>query len=343
MTHRAESSGKARPAGADETAGVSLAPALAAVRAAFPPSPLIHDPALSDCLGRPVHFKLECLLPTGSFKVRGALSRMAGLEGRGTGVVACSSGNHGRAVAWAARRLGIPALICLPGWVDPVKRAAVEGAGAEARLVGDSYDEAEAEAVRVARETGRVLIHPFDDPRVVAGQGSVGLEIAEQCPGTAEVWLPLSGGGLAAGVAWALREAGSGAVVRAVSARAARVMRASLEAGRPVELPEEPTLASALAGGIGLENRVTFSMVRDLVHLHEEVTEEEIARAMAYGYHQLGLVLEGGGAAALAALLSRPVPAGDGSLVVVLSGGNVDPAVLARVLEVQDEGASVAG
>lgn len=315
---------------------VALGPALAAIREALAPSPLVHDPALSDCLGRPVHFKLESLLPTGSFKVRGALSRMAGLEESGVGVVACSSGNHGRAVAWAARRLGIPALICLPGWVDPVKRAAVERAGAEARLVGNSYDEAEAEAVRVARETGRVLVHPFDDPRVVAGQGTVGMEILEQCPQVDEVWLPLSGGGLAAGVAVALEEAGTGAVVRAVSARAARVMRASLEAGRPVEVAEEPTLASALAGGIGLENRVTFSLVQELIHLHVEVTEQEIARAMTYGYHQLGLVLEGGGATALAALLSRPVPEGEGPLVVVLSGGNVDPTVLAEVLNRQD-------
>lgn len=311
--------------------------AWAAVRAALPVSPLVHDPALSACLGRPVHFKLESLQPTGSFKVRGALSRMAALDRdeRRRGVVTCSSGNHGRAVAWAARREGIRAVICVPGWVDPVKRSAMEAAGADVRLVGESYDEAEAEALRLAGETGRTLIHPFDDRRVAAGQGTVALEILAACPGADAILVPLSGGGLAGGMAYALAAAAARPVVHAVSASRARVMRASLEAGRPVEVPEEPTLASALAGGIGLENRVTFGLVRDHIRHHDEVEEEEIARAMAYAYDQLGLVLEGGGATALAALLYRDLPPGDGPLVVVLSGGNVDPAVLAGVLAEQ--------
>jgi threonine dehydratase len=251
---------------------------------------------------------------------------------RSAGVVTCSSGNHGRAVAWAAERLGVPAVVCVPGWVDPVKLEAIRSHGAEARLVGESYDEAEGEAERLARETGRVLVHPFDDPLVVAGQGSVALEILEALPEVAELLVPLSGGGLVAGMACALEAMASNGHLIAVSARSARVMRASLEAGRPVELPEEPTLASALAGGIGLENQVTFSLVRDLVRHHDEVSEEEIARAMGYGFTDLGLVLEGGGATALATLLAGRAPEGEGPLVVVLSGGNVDPAVLARIL-----------
>jgi threonine dehydratase len=223
--------------------------------------------------------------------------------------------------------------------VDPVKRAAIEASGAEARLVGESYDEAEAEAVRLARESGRVLVHPFDDPLVVAGQGTLMREVLARRPDVAEVWAALSGGGLVAGIAATLEALGSGASVVAVTARRARVMRASLEAGRPVELPEEPTLASALAGGIGLDNAVTFPLVRDLAPRHVEVDEDEIAGAMGYAFRRLRLVVEGGGATALAPLLrpraakeARPPGSGDGPLVVVLSGGNVDPAILARVV-----------
>jgi threonine dehydratase len=282
-----------------------------------------------------VFFKLESLQVTGSFKVRGALARMSALtdKERRAGVVTCSSGNHGRAVAWSARRLGIAAVVCVPKWVDPVKLGAIEGLGAEARVTGDSYDEAEAEALRISRQTGRTLVHPFDDPLVVAGQGTVALEILDAGVDPSDVLVPLSGGGLVGGMAYALHAAESRAEVTAVSARNARVMLASLEAGRPVELPEEPTLASALAGGIGLANQVTFGLVRDYISRHEEVAEAQIARAMAFAYRSMGLVLEGGGATGLAALLAGRVPGGEGPLVVVLSGGNVDLAVLSRVLE----------
>lgn len=314
--------------------GLGLAPAWEAVRALLPRSPLWRDPALSACLGRPVYLKAECLQETGSFKVRGAVARMSALSApeRQVGVVTCSSGNHGRAVAWAAERLGIPAVVCVPGWVDPVKRRAIERHGAEARIVGHSYDEAEAEAERLSRETGRILVHPFDDPLVAAGQGTVALEIGEVLPEVTEVLVPLSGGGLAGGMAYGFHALGSACRMVAVSAENARVMRASLEAGHPVELPEEPTLASALAGGIGLKNQVTFPLVRDFIQDHVEVAEGAIAAAMAYGFRELSVVLEGGGATALAALLTGKAGSGDGALVVILSGGNVDPGLLARVV-----------
>jgi threonine dehydratase len=320
---------------------LGLTEAWEAVRRVLPPTPLLAAPGLSERLGREVLLKLENLQLTGSFKVRGALARLAVLSAKEgeRGVVTCSSGNHGRAVAWAAARSGVDAVVCVPGWVDPVKRSAIEASGAEARLVGKSYDEAEAEAVRLASETGRVLVHPFDDPTVVAGQGTVAREILEQRPDVGEVWAALSGGGLVGGIAATLRAAGSRATVVAVTAARARVMRASLEAGRPVELEEEPTLASALAGGIGLRNSVTFPLIRDLPLHHLEVDEEAIASAMAYAFRHLRLVLEGGGATPLAALLNpaieaeaRPPESGDGPLVVVLSGGNVDLAVLGRVV-----------
>lgn len=316
--------------------GLGLERAWRAVRDALPPTPVVRDPELSDSLGRTVWLKLESLQVTGSFKVRGAIARMSalGAEERERGVVTCSSGNHGRGVAWASERLGIPAIVCVPGWVDPVKRAAIEAHGAEARLIGTSYDEADAEAHRIARETGRILIHPFDDPLVAAGQGTVALELLEQVPEFEEVYVPLSGGGLAGGMAYALAQLGPERSVTGVSAASARVMLASLEAGRPVELPEEPTLASALAGGIGLANRVTFRLIRDFVPRHVEVDETSIANAMVYAYRSLGLVVEGGGATALAAIRAEAGTrmGSDAPSVVVVSGGNVDLNVLARLL-----------
>ncbi|WP_405285055.1 pyridoxal-phosphate dependent enzyme [Gaopeijia maritima] len=309
--------------------------ALARVRAVIPPSPVVGAPTLCARLDRPVHLKLECLNETGSFKVRGAAARIQALgdEDRARGVVTCSSGNHGRAVAFVAERLGVPATVFVPDWVDPVKLAAIRAHRADAVLAGDSYDEAERRALEHAAARGLTFVPPFDDADVVAGQGTVALETLEQVPGVTEIAAPLSGGGLIGGIAAALRDHRPAVAVTAVTAHSARVMWESLRAGRPIEMPEDDTLAGALAGGIGLDNRVTFPLVRDLVAHHEIVDEAAIALAMAYAWHELGLVLEGGGAVALAAALEGLLP-GDSSdpLVIVLSGGNVDLGVLGRVL-----------
>ena len=323
---------------ATESSKLPLAQALVSVRALVPESPLIRAGELSERLEREVWLKLENLQTTGAFKVRGAAARMAALtaEERARGVVTCSSGNHGRAVAWVAQQLGVPAVVCVPGWVDPAKLGAIRATGAEARLIGESYDEAEVEADRIAKEEGLTFVHPFDDPHVAAGQGTVALEILGQCPAVAEVLVPLSGGGLAGGMAAAFAEAGKSGVVTAVSARAANVMLQSLGAGHPVSVPEEPTLASALAGGIGLDNRITFPLIRDLVDRHMQVDEGQIAAAMRYGFGELQLVLEGGGAVGLAGLMG-PWAALErrsttGPVVVVLSGGNLDVGRLASIV-----------
>lgn len=316
-------------------------------------TPLVRCPAL-DRPGRPVWLKDETRQQTGSFKIRGAAAMLTALSEHeaARGVVTCSSGNHGRAVAWMASRLGIPATIFVPDWVDPVKLEAIREAGADAILAGGSYDEAEAAASFFSQDTGRVFVPPFDHPAVIAGQGSVGLEILDQLPNVGRVVVPLSGGGLVAGIGLALRECRSGAELVAVSAHNARVMRASLEAGRPVELPEEPTLAGALAGGIGRENRWTFPLVERLVDRHLEVAEDRIAGAMAFLARKADIRAEGGGAVGVAALLGdprRPYGATDGGepgpgagrpgpatppgpTVVIVSGGNVDPSVLTRIL-----------
>jgi len=303
-------------------------------------SPLLHDPRLSHRLGVDVYLKAECLQVTGSFKVRGAASRLRALSDveRTAGVVASSSGNHGRAVAFVAERLGIPARIFVPSWVDPSKLEGIRAAGAETVLDGATFDEAEARAVEDARASGRVYVSAYDDPWVIAGQGTLADEIVEQLGGDpATLLAPLSGGGLVGGIAArcaALSGPGSVRVV-AVSAERAAVMLHSIRAGRPMELPEEETLAGALAGGIGTENRYSFALVRDRVDEYVSVSEAEIAEAMRYGVEALRLVVEGGGATALAALVGGRWPAEaspSGPVVVVLSGGNVALDLLAGVL-----------
>ena len=322
---------------------LDFAQATAAVDGIARRTPLLEAPELSEKLGVPVWVKAECLQVTGSFKVRGAAAALAALspEEREQGVVACSSGNHGRAVAYVAERLGISATVCVPTWVDPVKLEGIRARGAEAVLIGDTFDESEAHALDLASTSGRRYVSAYDDPWVIAGQGTLAFEILDQLGAVpSAVLVPLSGGGLIGGVAAALQEKLLADAPRmvAVSAEAAAVMLASVQAGKPVELPEQTTLANALAGGIGLDNQYSFELVRNRVQEHVTVSESEIANAMAYAASSLRLVAEGGGAVALAAVLAgvwlpdakaldanRPV-------VVVLSGGNVAPATLASVL-----------
>ena len=322
-------------------AGLDFHAAADAVASLARRTPLLEVRELSQQVGRPVLLKLECMQVTGSFKVRGAAARLSALtpEEALQGVVACSSGNHGRAVAYVAERLGIPATVYVPTWVDPVKLAGIRSHGAEAVLFGDTYDDAEAEALSVAARDGRTYVSAYDDPWVMAGQGTIGLEILQEAPEPpCAVLVPLSGGGLAGGIAAALqRERGTDAPpVVAVSAENAAVMLASVQAGRPVELPEEPTLANALAGGIGLENRFSFPVIRDLMAQHVVATEDEIADAMSFSYNVLRLIVEGGGSVALAALLSSkwtPSGPGHGPVVVVVSGGNVGLTKLAEIAD----------
>ncbi len=306
-------------------------------------TPLLEAPDLSERAGVRVLLKPECLQITGSFKVRGAAARLSALTPteRRRGVVVCSSGNHGRAVSWVARRLSIPATVYVPEWVDPVKLAGIREQGAEAVLAGATFDEAEARALAHARDAERIYVSAYDDPWVIAGQGTLALEILDalEAPPSA-VLVPLSGGGLVAGIAAALhhRLGDDAPPAIAVSAERASVMLHSVRAGKPVQLPEQDTLASALAGGIGPDNRWSFRLVRDLIHRHVVVTEDEIAEAMAYAFNELRLIVEGGAAVALAAVLTGrwrdegAPPGGQDPLVVVLSGGNVSMETLARVV-----------
>ena len=303
-------------------------------------TPLLRAPELSDQLGQPVWLKAECLQVTGSFKVRGAAARLSALneQERMRGVVSCSSGNHGRAVAYVAKKLGIPASVCVPEWVDPVKLGGIKANGADAVLVGSTFDEAETHALELSERTGRTYISAYDDPWVIAGQGTIALEILGQLgESPAAILTPLSGGGLLGGIASVFAESIEDQTCRtvAVSAENAAVMLASVRAGHPIELAEEETLANALAGGIGSNNQYSFKLIQDLVHEHVTVTEKQISDAMRYCAMELSLVVEGGGAVAIAAVQSgtwKPTGVRDGPLVILLSGGNVAKETLASVL-----------
>lgn len=298
-------------------------------------TPLLHSDWLSETVGSAVYCKPECWQETGSFKIRGAANRLLSLpeEQRARGVIAVSSGNHGRAVAHVARRLGVRAVICISERVPANKVQAMRRLGAEVVVHGRGYDEAEAHSYRLQAEQGLARIDPFDDAWVIAGQGTIGLELLEDLPALDTAVVPLSGGGLISGISLALKAANPAVRVIGVSMDRAPVMVHSLRAGHPVDVVEEDTLADALAGGIGLDNRLTFRLVQRLVDDTVLVTEDEIARAMALALEREHLVVEGGGAVGLAALLSGKIRPAGAHLAVIVSGGNVDIPLLCKILE----------
>ncbi|MEX1003880.1 MAG: hydroxyectoine utilization dehydratase EutB [Acidimicrobiia bacterium] len=294
-------------------------------------TPIVDSPDLAEVA---VSLKLETIQPTGSFKIRGAASRIRSLpeSDRARGVVTASTGNHGRAVAHVARSLGIEATVCVSEGVPAGKVAALEALGCELVVDGASQSEALVNAHRLVSDRGMTLIHPFDDPDVIAGQGTIGIELLDQVPDVTTVLVPLSGGGLAAGVATAIKETDPTIRVIGISMQRSAVMAASLAAGEPVDMPERPTLADSLQGGIGLDNRYTFGIVQQ--HIDEVVLldEREIWQAMLFALQHHRLVLEGGAAVGIGALLAgKVVPTGP--TAVICTGSNVEPRHLAELAD----------
>jgi threonine dehydratase len=297
-------------------------------------SPIVDAPELAvEGIGG-IGLKLESLQPTGSFKIRGAAAKIGGLDrsALASGVVTASTGNHGRAVAHVAAHLGATATVCLSDNVPPGKREALDALGATLDIGGPSQDAAFARAVEMAgRDDGPVLVHSILDPVTVAGQGTCGLEIAEQRPDCDLVLVPLSGGGLLAGITVAVRTRLPGVRVIGVSMDRGAAMHASLAAGHPVEVDEVDSLADSLQGGIGVPNDVTFPVVRDLVDDVVLVTEDEIAAALRWALVERHLVLEGAGAVGIAALRAGKVAGTARSTVVVCSGANVELETIAAL------------
>ncbi|CAM5335192.1 hydroxyectoine utilization dehydratase EutB [Frigidibacter albus] len=301
-------------------------------------TPMEHDAHLSARLGAPVWLKLEHQQATGAFKLRGATNALltlpAGALARG--VVTASTGNHGRALAHAARAQGVRAVVCLSRLVPANKIAAIRDLGAEVRIVGSSQDQAMVEVARAVAEEGLAEVPPFDDAAVIAGQGTLGLEIAQDLPEVATVLVPLSGGGLAAGVAAAVKGLHPGARVIGITMERGAAMAASLAGGHPVEVAEQPSLADSLGGGIGLQNRLTYPMCRALLDDVLLLTEAEIAAGMRHAYRRARAVIEGAAAVGIGAILAGKVTA-KGPMAVILSGGNVDMNLHLRVMNGADD------
>lgn len=301
-----------------------------AVRARIVRTPTVASPELSQLLGSPVALKAECLQETGSFKLRGALNRVAALgAGADAGLITASAGNHARAVARAARLRGVGCEVFMPRDAAVSKVAAVEGLGAGVRLGGGSVDEVVELALERAAQTGAAFVHPFDDLDVIAGQGTLGLELLEDVPDLARVIVPVGGGGLASGIGAALR--GAGAAVELIGVQAASCAP-FLDALTGRE--GAPAVATTIADGIAVKRpgELTLPLLRELADAMLTVTEDQIADAMVFLAESAKLVAEGAGAAAAAALAHGGLEPVAGTTVAIVSGGNVDSGLLAALL-----------
>jgi threonine dehydratase len=293
-------------------------------------TPLIESRYLSRTSGGRIVLKAENLQRTGSFKLRGALNKISKLDPEVRGVVTGSAGNHGQALAYAANARGLAATIFMPERAALGKIAAAREFGAEIVLGGDSVDECIERAQARAESEGLAFVHPFDDPAVIAGQGTVGLEILDEVPDLARVIVPIGGGGLASGVATAVKGKREGVDVIGVQAAACAGVPGSLAEGHPVEVDAAVTLADGIA--VKRPGFITLPLLEHLVDRVEVVGEDAIAEAIVLLLERTKLVVEGAGAVGVAALMGGVVePAESGTTVLVLSGGNIDPGVLADV------------
>jgi threonine dehydratase len=300
------------------------------------PTPVTAVDTLDALAGRPVLVKPEHVQRTGSFKIRGAYNLVSRLP-PGTEVVAASAGNHAQGVALAAALVGLRSTIFMPANAALPKVEATRAYGADVRLEGPDVHGCFALAAAHAADHGAVLVPPFDDPLIIAGQGTVGLEIADEAPEVDVVVVPVGGGGLIAGIATALAQSRRSVRVIGVQAAGAAAMRASLDAGHVVELDGVDTMADGIA--VRMPSALTLAHVQAYVDDVVTVTEEELSRALLALVERAKAVVEPAGAAAVAALLAGKIP-GDGPAVAVLSGGNIDPLLLLKVI---DHGLSAAG
>lgn len=308
-----------------------------AIAATVRATPVNVSTSLSNLLGVPVHLKLEHTQITGSFKLRGATNAVVSLtdEEKRLGVVGVSTGNHGRGLAYAAKAAGVKCIICMSRLVPQAKIDGIKAQGAEVRIVGNSQDEAQVEVDRLVSEDGMTMIPPFDHRQIIAGQGTLGLELVEQVPDVAVVLVPLSGGGLISGVAAAFKAKRPDVRIVGISMERGAAMDACLKAGKPILVEELATLADSLGGGIGLDNQLTFAMTRDLVDDIVLVSEAEIAAAIRHIYWQERQIVEGSGSVGVAAMLAGKI-ASTGPVASILSGGNIDMNQHYRIISGED-------
>ncbi len=296
-------------------------------------TPVVASLALEELCNMPVFIKLEHHQITGSFKLRGATNAIMNLSAaqQKYGVVGVSTGNHGRGLAYAARQAGIRCIICMSRLVPQNKIDGIKAQGAEVRIVGNSQDDAQMEVDRLVAEEHLTMLPPFDHFDIIAGQGTLGLELLDQLPDARTVLVPVSGGGLISGVATALKATLPHVQVIGISMERGAAMHASIQAGQPIEVEELPTLADSLGGGIGLDNRYTYAMFREFVDDIALVTEREIAEAIRHAYWSERQILEGSGSVGIAALLAGKV-ALQPPVAIIASGGNIDMKLHHRII-----------
>lgn len=289
------------------------------------PTPLRRSKALGDLLHRPVWLKMETMHDTGAFKIRGAANKLLSLSQaeRRCGVIAVSSGNHGKAVACMAERLGMRAVVCLTRLVPPEKVEGLRAYGADVVIHGDNQDEADAEARKLARRDGLIFVSPFDDALVIAGQGTIGLELAEQCEPLETLLVQLSGGGLMGGIALAMKALRPEVRLIAVSSLHGAAMYESVRAGHIVQVDEKPSIADALPGPIPPDNAYTFDICRRLVDDFVQVSDQAIEDAMAFVLRHEKCVVEGGAAAGVAHLLTCTDSVPGKTLAAILTGNSI--------------------
>ena len=307
--------------------------ALERIRPSIYLSPCTFSATFSQLTGNSIYLKLDNLQRTGAFKERGALNKLLTMSAqeRDQGVIAASAGNHAQGLAYHAGRRGIKAQICMPLTTPLIKVSATKSYGAEVILVGANYDDACEEAIRRSQQQHLTFIHPFDDDAVIAGQGSLGLEILQQHPEIEAVVVPIGGGGLIGGIACAIKE--TSPKVRIVGVQTSRLpsMKAAVAEGKPVTLPPAATVADGIA--VRRAGDRTLPLVQKYVDEIVTVDEEEIANAVLLLLEREKTMAEGAGAAAIAALINRKIEMAGKKIAVLIGGGNMDVTLLSRIIE----------
>ena len=295
-------------------------------------TPLIHSLALSKNLE--VYLKLECLQVTGSFKLRGATNKLLSLtnEQKNKGVIAVSTGNHGKGVAHAAKQIGIKSTIFMSSMVPEHRKKAIESLGAKVEIIGNNSDEADLYAREFAKKNNTTLVHPFDDLDVIAGQGTVGLEMLEAMPDIDSVIIPTSGGGLIGGIALAIKLQKPNVKIIATSMKRGPSMYESLKAGKPVDVKEEETLADCLGGSIGLENQYTFGICKDVIDDFILIDEPKIAEGIKFNFEKHKLVTEGAAATSIMAVKDQLSSHFGKNTICLLCGGNIDSELFGKII-----------
>jgi len=295
-------------------------------------TPLIHSLALSKNLE--VYLKLECLQVTGSFKLRGATNKLLSLtnEQKNKGVIAVSTGNHGKGVAHAAKQIGIKSTIFMSSMVPEHRKKAIESLGAKVKIIGNNSDEADLYAREFAKKNNITLVHPFDDLDVIAGQGTVGLEMLEAMPDIDSVIIPTSGGGLIGGIALAIKLQKPNVKIIATSMKRGPSMYESLKAGKPVDVKEEETLADCLGGSIGLENQYTFGICKDVIDDFILIDEPKIAEGIKFNFEKHKLVTEGAAATSIMAVKDQLSSHFGKNTICLLCGGNIDSELFGKII-----------